>query len=1006
MKILNIFFKDPNEKIIKSLQPIIDEINGLEKKFEVMSDEELKGMTSKFKEKLGVKRDGADTTGLLRRRSVNGGTPPRNDNVIIDELLPEVFAVVREAAKRVLGQRHYDAQLIGGIILHRGQIAEMRTGEGKTLVATLPLYLNALTGKGVQLVTVNDYLSRLGAGWMAPVYYALGLTTGVIIHDAALIYDPEYTDEQQYDERLKHFRPIERREAYRCDVLYGTNNEFGFDYLRDNMAPSLDKMAQRGLHYAIVDEVDSILIDEARTPLIISAPAEESTDKYLKFAQLVQRLKENDDYNIDEKMRAATLTEAGIAKMEKWLGVDNIYTTGGVREVHHIEQALKAWTLFKRDRDYVVKDGEVIIVDEFTGRLMHGRRYSEGLHQAIEAKEGAQIQRESQTLATITFQNYFRMYDKLAGMTGTAVTEAEEFAKIYGLETVVIPTHKPMIRQDKNDLIYHTEQGKYKAVAEEIKRRNKKGQPVLVGTISIEKNEMLSEMLEREGVKAQILNAKHHEKEAKIITQAGRVGVITLATNMAGRGVDIMLGGAEPPKDSPEYNEWKKEHDKVIELGGLHVIGTERHEARRIDNQLRGRAGRQGDPGSSQFYVSTEDDLMRIFGGDRMKSLMTTLRVPEDMPIENKIISRSIESAQKKVEGNNFDIRKHLVEYDDVINKHREAIYRKRREILEIAEHENTKTLKHENIETRKHENKDVILGEAKNFRNQAALSKTRDSSPELAPHNDAGAQNDKEGLSRIILEMVENEIEQVVSFHTAGDAVKDWNLDEIYQVTSTIFPVERKLKGNLADLVGDSSKLDKAKAQTAIIEHLVNLAKNNYKNISLQANEAGLNWQEIEKAILIRSIDTLWIEHLEAMAHMRQGIGLRGYGQRDPLIEYKKEAYHLYNELNNLIQKQVVYSIFKVGQVQGFSAPGLADRAKQFSAPAKVADSSTSSFSGFRQMGADSASISQDGRRQTADGRVDVVKSKVKDASGRKVGRNDPCPCGSGKKFKKCCGK
>ena len=1003
MKIFSKLFKDPNEKIIKSIQPIVDEINGFEKKFENMSDEELKGMTQSFAKA---------TEGKL-------GEELKQE---LNKLLPEAFAVVREAAKRVLGQRHYDAQLIGGIILHRGQIAEMRTGEGKTLVATLPLYLNALTGKGVQLVTVNDYLSQLGAGWMAPVYCALGLTIGVIIHDTALIYDPEYTDEQQYDERLKHFRPIERREAYRCDVLYGTNNEFGFDYLRDNMAPSLDRMAQRDLYYAIVDEVDSILIDEARTPLIISAPAEESTDKYFKFAQLVQKLKENDpsagspqqgsgqagqgDYNIDEKMRAATLTESGIGKMEKWLGVDNIYTTGGVREVHHIEQALKAHTLFKRDRDYVVKEGEVIIVDEFTGRLMRGRRYSEGLHQAIEAKEGVKVQRESQTLATITFQNYFRMYNKLSGMTGTAATEAEEFSKIYNLETVTIPTNKPMVRQDKNDLIYRSEAGKYKAVAEEIKRRSKKGQPVLVGTISIEKNEMLGEMLEREGVNAQILNAKNHGKEAKIIAQAGKLGAVTIATNMAGRGVDIILGGtaALTPGTSPATTGEgslivaDNEHEKVKKLGGLHVIGTERHESRRIDNQLRGRAGRQGDPGSSQFYVSMEDDLMRIFGGDRMKNLMTTLRVPEDMPIQNKIVSRSIESAQKKVEGNNFDTRKHLVEYDDVINKHRESIYRRRREILELAERNNQDTRNNNQINSKSQIPNNKFTPLDNSISNGARISNLNDQilESEQIENHQSSIEN---SLSNIILEMVENEIEQVVSFHTAGDAVKNWNLDEIYQVVSTIFPVEEKLKGDLAGLAGDGSKFDKAKAHTAIIEHLVNLAKSVYEKVKQQADESGMQWKEIEKAILIRSIDILWIEHLEAMACMRQGIGLRGYGQRDPLIEYKKEAYRMYNELNNLIQKQVVYSIFKVGQVQGFSAPGLADRAKQFSAPAKVANSSTASFSGFKQADAGSGSGSLENSG-------DIIREKMKDASGNKVGRNDPCPCGSGKKFKKCCGR
>ncbi|MBU4455659.1 preprotein translocase subunit SecA [Patescibacteria group bacterium] len=911
MSIITKIFGDPNEKIIKSLQPIVDEINGLEAKFEKMSDEELRSMTVKFKNEL------------------NGGLE-RDDEVLnskTDELLPEAFAVVREAAKRVLGQRHYDVQLIGGIILHRGQIAEMRTGEGKTLVATLPLCLNALAGKGAHLVTVNDYLSRVGAGWMAPVYHLLGLATGVIIHDAAYIYDLGFSDDSQYDERLKHFRPAERKEAYGCDILYGTNNEFGFDYLRDNMAPSLERMVQRGLYYAIVDEVDSILIDEARTPLIISAPAEESTDKYFKFSELVQKLKENEDYNVDEKMRAATLTEAGIGKMEKWLGVDNIYVAGGMRDVHHIEQALKARVLFKLDKDYIVKparqaspgdaggDGEVIIVDEFTGRLMYGRRYSEGLHQAIEAKEGVKIQRESQTLATVTFQNYFRLYKKLAGMTGTAATEAEEFAKIYNLETVIIPTNKPMVRRDLNDLIYRSEEGKFKAVIEEIKNRRKIGQPILVGTISIEKNELLGEMLEREGVKPQILNAKQHEKEAQIIAQAGELGAVTIATNMAGRGVDIMLGGAPPSKFKVQsskfkvqeddynriYEEWEKEREKVIEAGGLHIIGTERHESRRIDNQLRGRAGRQGDPGSSQFYVSTEDDLMRIFGGDRMKSLMAALRVPEDMPIENKIISKSIESAQRKVEGNNFDIRKHLVEYDDVINKHREAIYKRRREILELAE------------------------------------------------------------KSGIILEMVENEIEQVVSFHAAGDNVKEWNLEEIYQVVSTIFPVEEKLKSDLVELSG-ASKLDKVKARTAIIEYLINLAGNIYDKIKLKSKEMGIDWSQIEKAVLIRSIDTLWVEHLEAMDYMRRGIGLRGYGQRDPLVEYKREAYQLYNELNNLIQKEVVYSIFKVADVSQFAAPSLVDRAKQFSAPA--------------------------------------------DAAGHKVGRNDPCPCGSGKKYKKCCGR
>jgi preprotein translocase subunit SecA len=965
-------FGDPNEKVIKTLQPIVDEINSFEEKFKKMSDEELKEMTTEFRSSY-AKASEDKKAGLL------------------DELLPEAFACAREAARRVLGQRHYDVQLVGGIILHRGQIAEMRTGEGKTLVATLPLYLNALSGKGAHLVTVNDYLARVGAGWMAPAFHALGLTTGVIIHDAALVYDPEYADDSQYDKRLKHFCPVTRREAYECDITYGTNNEYGFDYLRDNMAPSLEHMVQRDLNYAIVDEVDSILIDEARTPLIISAPAEESTDKYFKFSQLVEKLKENEDYNVDEKMRAATLSEAGITKMEKWLGVDNIYTTGGVREVHHIEQALKARVLFQKDKDYVVKDGEVIIVDEFTGRLMHGRRYSDGLHQAIEAKEGVKVQRESETLATITFQNYFRMYKKLSGMTGTAVTEAEEFSKIYNLETTVIPTNKPMVRDDKNDLIYRSEQGKYAALIKDVKERNKNGQPVLVGTISIEKNELLAGLMEQEGLRPQVLNAKNHLKEAQIIANAGRFGTVTIATNMAGRGVDIMLGGVAPaPTPSPSpvatgeggrdeamprlYEEWEKDRKQVIELGGLHVIGTERHESRRIDNQLRGRAGRQGDPGSSRFYVSCEDDLMRIFGGDRMKSIMNTLNLPEDMPIENKIISKSIESAQKKVEGNNFDIRKHLVEYDDVLNKHRTAIYNKRKEILRIADESSP-------LAPLASPPAPLLIRRGEKGERWRGEEKGRD-------------------LSNIVLKMVNNEIESVVSFHTAGERILEWNLNEIREVASTIFPVKESMGEELKSIIKDGDKLEKAKARTAIIEYLEKSAQDNYEIINKKAKEAGFNWQEIEKAILIRSIDTLWVEHLEAISSLRQGIGLRGYGQRDPLVEYKREAYGLFNELNNLIQKEVVYSIFKVGQVQEIIAPNLVDRAKQFQAPAKEMNSSNASFSGFKQAAQNNFSSS------AKNDSGDLVKQKVKNEEGEKVGRNDLCPCKSGKKFKKCCGK
>jgi preprotein translocase subunit SecA len=916
MSFLNKIFGDPNEKVVAAIRPTIDKINSLESDIVKLSDEELKNKTAEFKTRLG------DCSALSKETLQSK----------LDEILPEAFAVIREAAKRKISQRHFDVQLIGGVVLHRGQIAEMRTGEGKTLVATAPLCLNSLTGLGVQLVTVNDYLSKVGAGWNAPIFAFLGLSTAVIVNYAQFIYDPEYVDDSQYDERLKHLKPCTRREAYQCDILYGTNNEFGFDYLRDNMVPTLPDKVQRGFNYAIVDEVDSILIDEARTPLIISGQAEESTEKYFKFAELVKRLKENEDYNVDEKMRASTLTEDGISKMEEWLGLGNIYVEKGISEVHHIEQALRAQVLFKEGRDYVNKDGEIIIVDEFTGRMMPGRRYSEGLHQAIEAKEGVKVQRESQTLATVTFQNYFRMYQKLAGMTGTAATEAEEFSKIYKLEVISIPTNKPMVRKDLNDLIYRTELGKFHAVIADVKERHAKGQPILIGTISIQKNEILSELMRLEGIEPAMLNAKNHEKEARIISQAGRLGAITVATNMAGRGVDIILGG-QPDKDATleEIAACKEEAEKVKALGGLYVVGTERHESRRIDNQLRGRAGRQGDAGESRFYLSCEDDLMRIFGGDRMKNLMKTLQLPEDMPIENGLISKSIETAQKKVEANNFDSRKHLLEYDDVINKHREAIYGKRNDILIKSEKE-------------------------------------------------------AEKLKEIILAQVEEELEQVVSFHTNAEEVEKWNLEEIYEVVNTMFPVETRLKLVLTEISEEAKKLQAARGRTKIIEHLVGLSKEAYNRMEEKYLQAGLNWRDIEKNVLLRSIDSLWVEHIDSMDYMRKGIGWQGYGQRDPLIEYKKEAFRMFSELNNIIQKEVVYGIFKFGAVQdlaiNFLAPNLAARAKQFSAPSKVSEESS------------------------ANSKVDAVHVKPRNEEGEKIGRNDDCPCGSGKKYKKCCGK
>ena len=917
MSILTKIFGDPNKKVLAKIQPLIEQINLLEKDIEKLSDEELKNKTQIFKDRL-----------------TKGET--------LDDLLVEAFAVVREAAKRVLGQRNFDVQLIGGIVLHQGQIAEMKTGEGKTLTSTLAIYLNALAGRGVHVVTVNDYLARRDCAWMGQIFNFLGLTVGCIQNQrVSYLYDSTAKADKSdnAEESLKIFkvdmdnlRLIEsRRAAYDCDITYGTNNEFGFDYLRDNMVQGLAEKAQRDLYYAIVDEVDSILIDEARTPLIISAPDAESTDKYYKFAKIVQTLKENEDYNIDEKMRSVTFSEAGQEKLAKQLGFDP-WVQMDYESTFDLEAALKALTLFKKEIEYVVKDGEIIIVDEFTGRLMYGRRYSEGIHQAIEAKEGLQIQKESKTLATITFQNLFRLYEKLAGMTGTAITEAEEFFKIYKLEVVEVPTNMPMIRFDMNDLIYKNECAKFNAVMEEVKKRQDKGQPVLIGTISIEKNEYLSSLLEKNGIKYNILNAKNHEREAEFIAQAGRRGSVTLATNMAGRGVDIILGGNPPDA---------KEAKKVKELGGLHVIGTERHEARRIDNQLRGRSGRQGDPGSSQFFVSLEDDLMRIFGSDRIKGIMETLHMPEEIPIENRFISKSIEQAQRKVEGNNFDIRKHLVDYDDVLNKHREVIYAKRHEILEIAE--NFKT--------------DVVLRDR-------------------------------------IFEIIEAELEQVVLFHAAGENEGRWNIKEIYEVVSTIFPIEEKdmieLKA-IRKTAGD--KAEDAHARTKIINYLVELAHQAYDNLEKRIDNPEF-MKAIEKGVMLRAIDYFWINHLEAINHLRTGIGLRGYGQMDPLVEYKKEAYRLFNELLNNIQKQVVYSIFKIGLVQQ-AAPSLIEQAKKYHGAPETMDKGTSPFKAEANLYGDQGDRSQQ-----------VVKKRGE------VGRNEPCPCGAthpdGRpiKYKNCHGK
>ncbi len=917
MSFLTKIFGDPNARAVKELQPLVDKMNSLEPEMMKLADIELKEKTAEFRNRLAA-----------------GET--------LEEILPEAFAAVREASRRHTGMRHFDVQLIGGIVLHRGQIAEMRTGEGKTLVATLPVYLNALTGKGVHLVTVNDYLAKRDAVWMGQIYDALGMTVGVI-QNLLVSYkysskpiassseflvegseiDKERDAKGMYKVEYEYLEECGRQEAYRCDIVYGTNNEFGFDYLRDNMVQNLDELSQRPLHYAIVDEVDSILIDEARTPLIISAPAEEAADMYYKFADLVARLKENEDYNIDEKMRSSTLTDAGLKKIEQWLGVENIYAEGGIAMVHHIEQALRARALFKKDRDYVVENGEVIIVDEFTGRKMPGRRYSEGLHQAIEAQEGVDIQRESQTMATITFQNYFRMYEKLSGMTGTAVTEAEEFGKIYNLEVVVVPTNKNSRRVDHPDRIYKTEAAKFQAIAKTVKELQGKGQPVLIGTISVQKNEALALYLEQEGIKFEILNAKNHEREGEIVAQAGRPGAVTLATNMAGRGVDIILGGNPPDSVAA---------DRVRAAGGLFVLGTERHESRRIDNQLRGRAGRQGDTGETQFYLSTEDDLMRIFAGDRIKRVMQALRVPDDMPIEQKTISKIIESAQKKVEGFHFDTRKHLLEYDDVLNRHREVIYGRRREILESFARQKR--------------------GEAVETQNFASLRE-------------------------MILNMVEAEIEQVISFHTNSEDRSSWDMAEIYQTAQTIFPLTPEEKEQLLSFgTHGPSKLAAVEERTRIVEYLVELAEKKYEEMLVKKAQHPEMLLEIEKQVLIRSIDNLWVDHLVAVDYLRTGIGLRGYGQRDPLVEYKKETYRMFSELLMLIQKEVVYTIYKIS-IGIDLAPSVIQKGKM---------------------------IFQGGDANVTNETVPAGK-KVKNDKGEIIGRNDPCPCGAGKKYKRCHG-
>ena len=832
-------FGSKNERELKQLQPTVERINALESEIQAMNDDRLKAQTPRFKERI-------------------------DQGESLDDILPEAFATVREASVRTLNMRHFDVQLIGGIVLHEGKIAEMKTGEGKTLAATLPAYLNALTAKGVHIVTVNDYLARRDTEWMGHIYNFLGLSTGSIVHG---------------------LDDAEHQKAYAADVTYGTNNEFGFDYLRDNMKFDHDSLVQSQLNFAIVDEVDSILVDEARTPLIISGPAEKSTDLYYQVNGLIPRLSGDQHYSIDEKARSATLTEEGVARCEQLLKVDNLFDSRYIELLHHINQALKAHTLFKRDVDYIVKDGEVIIVDEFTGRLMPGRRYSEGLHQALEAKENVKIENENQTLATITFQNYFRMYDKLAGMTGTADTEAAEFKKIYDLDVMVIPTNMPMIRDDFPDAIYKTRKDKFEAVLDEIEELHAKGEPVLVGTISIDVSENLSKKLKKRGIKHSVLNAKNHEKEAEIIAMAGQAGAVTISTNMAGRGTDIVLG------------------EGVTDLGGLHIMGTERHESRRIDNQLRGRSGRQGDPGSSRFYLALEDDLLRIFGGQRITGIMEKLGMPDGEPIEHNMISKAIENAQARVEGHNFEIRKQLIEYDDVMNQQREVIYRQRREAL------------------------------------------------------------DGNSLKPSIVEMIREKAEEIADTFTAQIAApEEWDLKGIRDAVFKQFnfrlnsfdadTLEDLDRGGLADLIFDEASKVYDQRETTIGPE---------------------EFRQLERVVMLQTVDNLWKDHLFSMDHLKEGIGLRGYAQQNPLIVYKKEGFEMFNDMISRVKDETLGILFRI----------------QIEEPKKIDD--------LRQPKEQKLAFSGGGEPE---------KPKPAQRKAKKVGRNAPCPCGSGKKYKKCCGR
>jgi preprotein translocase subunit SecA len=867
---------DSNEGELRRLKKVVEKINALEASTKALSDDALCQRTTEFRDRLA-----------------KGQT--------LDDILPEAFASVREAAHRTIGQRHFDVQLMGAMALHKGHIAEMKTGEGKTLVASAALYLNALAGKGAHLVTTNDYLAKTGAGWMGPIYQHLGMSVAYIAHDKSAIYDPSVVLDA-VDERHRHWRDVTRREAYLADITYGQNSEFGFDYLRDNMVDDLGRMVQRDLYYAIVDEADSILIDEARTPLIISSPAEDVSEQYYRFASVAKKLRPETDYILEEKFHSATLTEEGIAKVEKLLGIPNMYE-GDVTAVHFMDNALKAQALYRRDKEYVVKDGEVVIVDEFTGRLMPGRRWSDGLHQAVEAKEAVKIQRETRTFATITIQNYFRMYEKLAGMTGTAATEAEELFKVYKLEVTQIPTHRPMVRRDDADLVYATEQGKWDAVIQDVKERNTRGQPVLIGTTSVEKSQQLSDELRRHGIKHEVLNAKNHEREALIIAEAGQRGAVTLSTNMAGRGVDILLG------------------EGVVDLGGLHVIGTERHEARRIDNQLRGRSGRQGDPGSSRFFNSLEDDLIRIFASERVAGLLGTMGMNDDQPIESRLVGGAITQAQIKVETRNFDMRKRALEFDDVLNNQRNEIYKDRRKILE------------------------------------------------------------KGDVRETVLDFLHDEASALVDAEATTPDPEDWDLQKLAlalgaMLGRTIEPAAfgeprslDELRDSVSGLVDDAYEAKEAE--------LGNVDDNGVSTPVMRA---------VERWVMLRTIDTHWVEHLTAMEELREGIYLRGYGQQDPLVAYKREAHDYFEQMQARVAAGVAQTVLRV-------SVRTAEQAEQTE----------------QQQGSAPQQTSTSGNGTTATGRADLRTNRDEPTTSTgkaKLGRNDPCWCGSGKKFKKCHGR